>query len=220
MYAEEDFLTLSGLQHFAFCRRQWALNYVEQQWLENLRTIEGAFFHERAHSASSEKKGDIFITRGMTVFSAQLGVRGVCDVVEFHPDEAGVALHGKAGKFLPMPVEYKRGKPKEHDADVLQLCGQAMCLEDMLVCDIPRGYLFYGETRRRLEVLFDESLRQRVRDMLLEMHSYLKRGFTPKASPTKSCKACAQQDICLPTLGKSKSAKAYLHARLGEEAAP
>ncbi|MEG1579272.1 MAG: CRISPR-associated protein Cas4, partial [Oscillospiraceae bacterium] len=149
-YREEDFLQLSGLQHFVFCRRQWALIHIEQQWAENFSTVDGNLFHERAHDGSiSEKRGDLLTTHELPIFSRVLGVSGKCDVVEFHRCEAGISLQKQAGFWQVYPVEYKRGKPKEHDGDELQLCCQALCLEEMLATEIPAGALFYGETRRR-----------------------------------------------------------------------
>ncbi len=125
MYHEEDFLAISGLQHFAFCRRQWALIHIEQQWQENLRTVEGHILHENAHDAFfTQKRGTVLISRGMAVQSRTLGVNGVCDVVELHASPDGVPIFGRGGNWLPIPVEYKRGSPKETDADRLQLCCQ------------------------------------------------------------------------------------------------
>ena len=153
-YREDEWLQLSGLQHFAFCRRQWALIHVEQLWAENLRTVEGDLLHRKAHdSADRESRGDLYILRGVSIQSCELGVSGQCDVIEFHRSEDGIPLQDKEGLWQPYPVEYKRGQPKENDADRLQLCGQAMCLEEMLSCEIKRGALFYGETRRRELVL-------------------------------------------------------------------
>ena len=144
-FSSEDLLPLSGLQHFAFCRRQWALIHLEQQWQENLRTVEGGLLHRRAHDeAARERRSDTLILRGLQVVSHQLGLSGQCDVVEFHATPKGVPLQGEEGLWQPYPVEYKRGKPKSHQADELQLCAQAMCLEEMLCCSIPEGALFYG----------------------------------------------------------------------------
>ena len=142
-YKEEDYLMLSGIQHFSFCRRQWALIHIEQQWDENLRTVEGNIFHKKAHDGySSEKRRDVIISRGMPVFSPALGISGVCDIVEFYRDDKkGISLHGREGRYLVYPVEYKKGQPKEDEADVLQLAAQAMCLEEMLECEIEKGYL-------------------------------------------------------------------------------
>lgn len=211
IYAEEDFLQLSGLQHFKFCRRQWALIHIEQQWAENFRTTDGAILHENAHNGDlTESRGDVLITRDMRVFSPALGVSGACDVLEFHRSAVGIPLKGRGGLWQPFPVEYKRGRPKEHDADALQLCGQAMCLEEMLCCDIPKGALYYGETRRRTEVVFTPELREEVRSLLSEMHTLYARGHTPKVKPTKGCNACSLKELCLPKLMKNKSVSAYL----------
>lgn len=218
-YAEDDYLQLSGIQHFCFCRRQWALIHIEQQWADNLRTVEGEILHEHAHNDRfSEKRGDLLVVRGLAIHSAALGVSGVCDVVEFHASPEGVPLFHHRGTWLPTPVEYKRGSTKQTDADRLQLCGQGMCLEEMLACDVPKGYLFYGETRRREEVLFTEALRNQVREMLLEMHSYYSRRYTPKVKTSKSCNACSLKELCLPKLCGRRSAKTYIESNLqGEE---
>ncbi len=216
-YNEEDFLLLSGIQHFAFCRRQWALIHIEQQWQENLRTVEGNILHERAHDDGfSEKRGDIIISRGMAVFSRTLGVSGVCDIVELHKCEDGVSIFGREGLYKPVPIEYKRGKPKENEADVLQLCGQAMCLEEMLLCEIKEAYMFYGETKHRLKVMLDSDLRLRVRETLKEMHDMYNRRYTPVVKPSKSCKACSLADICMPRLCRQPSVSKYIKDSLRE----
>lgn len=209
MYDPDDCLMISGLQHFRFCRRQWALIYIEQQWAENLRTTEGALLHERAHDEQlRERRGDTIITRSLRVYSLTLGLSGQCDVVEFRRDDRGVPLHGYEGTWLPYPVEYKRGHAKQDGCDELQLCAQAMCLEEMLCCAIPEGALYYGETRRRLRISFTEELRQEVRDALKEMHELYRRGYTPKVKPTKACGACSLKELCLPKLmGRSSVAK-------------
>ena len=207
----EDLLPLSGLQHFAFCRRQWALIHLEQQWQENLRTVEGGLLHRRAHDeAARERRGDTLILRGLQVVSHQLGLSGQCDVVEFHATPKGVPLQGEEGLWQPYPVEYKRGKPKSHQADELQLCAQAMCLEEMLCCEIPAGALYYGEIRHRKEVAFTPELRQEVRTLLEEMHSLYDRGHTPRVKPTKGCNACSLKELCLPKLMGRRSVSAYL----------
>ena len=192
MYEEDDFLMLSGLQHFAYCRRQWALIHIEQQWAENERTIDGQLFHKKAHDAgSTEKRGNLIITRGLHIKSAELGVTGICDVVEFHKSEQGITLFSFEGQWQPYPVEYKKGEPKENNADELQLCAQAMCMEEMLLCDIPYGSLFYGQNRRRTQVEFTNELRTQVKTMLEEMHELWKKGYTPKVKPQKGCNACS-----------------------------
>ena len=217
IYRDEDLLPLSGLQHFAFCRRQWALIHVENQWRENLRTVEGQLLHQRAHNeALRERRGDTLILRGLSVVSHSLGLSGKCDVVEFHLAPEGVPLRGEDGLWLPYPVEYKRGRPKDHQADELQLCAQAMCLEEMLCCTIAEGALFYGEPRRRTIVSFSSELRQNVRDFSAEMHHYYRRGDTPKAKPGKSCHACSLKELCLPQLIRRGNVSAYLKQAMEE----
>lgn len=218
-YKEEDYLMLSGIQHFSFCRRQWALIHIEQQWDENLRTVEGNIFHKKAHDGySSEKRQDVIISRGMPVFSSALGISGVCDIVEFYRDDKkGISLHGREGRYLVYPVEYKKGQPKEDEADILQLAAQAMCLEEMLGCEIEKGYLYYGEIRRRIEVGLDEHIRQQVRDTFEEMHHYYERRYTPKVKRTKACNACSLKDLCLPRLMKERSVKEYISKQIEEE---
>lgn len=218
IYAEEDFLQLSGLQHFKFCRRQWALIHIENQWAENYRTTDGKILHENAHNGDfSESRGDVLITRDMRVFSPTLGVSGACDVLEFHRGSVGISLKGKEGVWQPYPVEYKRGRPKEDTADTLQLCCQAMCLEEMLCCEIREGALYYGETRRRQRIFFTQELRQEVQTLLAEMHALYDRGWTPKVKPTKACNACSLKELCLPKLMRKRSVAAYLRQNLEGE---
>ncbi|MDO4270364.1 MAG: CRISPR-associated protein Cas4 [Eubacteriales bacterium] len=210
-YKEEDFLPLSGLQHFKFCRRRWALIYIENQWAENYRTVDGTLLHQNAHDKGfRESRGDKLVTRGMNVFSASLGVSGECDVVEFRRGDTGIALPGRDGLWQPYPVEYKRGAPNDRSGDALQLCGQAMCLEQMLCCSIPEGALYFGETRRRAAVPFTGELRQTVRDQLEEMHQLYRRGYTPKVKPTKACGACSLKELCLPKLLRTRPVAQYL----------
>lgn len=218
IYAEEDFLQLSGLQHFKFCRRQWALIHVEQQWAENFRTADGAIMHENAHNgAAIESRGDLLITRDMRIFSRTLGVSGACDVLEFHRCEAGIPLKGRDGLWQPYPVEYKRGRPKENTEDALQLCGQAICLEEMLCCEIPRGALYYGEPRRRTEITFTQELRQEVQALITQMHTLYARSSTPKVKPSKACNACSLKELCLPNLMRCNSVSAYLRGAMEGE---
>lgn len=218
MYTPDDCLMISGLQHFRFCRRQWALIHIEQQWAENLRTVEGSFLHERAHDEQlRESRGDLWIVRGLRVQSLTLGLSGQCDVVEFRREEThGVPLAGKTGLWLPYPVEYKRGEPKQDGCDELQLCAQAMCLEEMLCCEIPSGALFYGGPRRRLHVSFTPVLREEVRADALQMHDLYRRGRTPQVRPTKACNACSLKELCLPRLQKSGPAREYLRKSMEE----
>jgi len=211
-------LLLSGIQHFSFCRRQWALIHIEQQWMENARTVDGKLFHRRAHDdAQFESRGDLLIARGFRIASQRLNVVGVCDVVEFHRDPEGIELFGHEGRWTVYPVEYKKGASKTNDADRLQLCAQAMCLEEMLACVISEGSLYYGETRRREQVELTDELRGQVSAMLSEMHQLYDRGYTPKAKPTKGCNACSLKEICLPRLNKLPKVSTYITRYTGEE---
>ncbi|MCM1189048.1 MAG: CRISPR-associated protein Cas4 [bacterium] len=217
-YREEDFLLLSGIQHFAFCRRQWALIHIEQQWAENVRTFEGKVMHENAHDPFlKEKRGDVITVRAMKIFSAGMGVSGECDVVEFHSAPQGICLQGYEGRYRAVPVEYKRGAPKSHDADELQLTAQAMCLEEMLQTEVERGYLYYGETRRRKEVCFSAEIRDKVRRYFEEMHGYYQRRYTPRVKPGPACKQCSLQNICMPELGEIQTVQKYIDKMLRED---
>ncbi len=217
-YNEEDFLMLSGIQHFAFCRRQWALIHIEMLWEENLRTLEGNDLHEKCHDGySSESRKELIISRGMPIFSRTLGLSGECDIVEFRKCKHGITLYGKDGNFEVYPVEYKKGEPKNSDIDVLQLTAQAICLEEMLSCEIKSGAIFYGKIKRRLKVEMTAELKNKVREFSKEMHSYYAKKYVPKVKPTKSCNACSLKELCLPKILKIKSAKSYLIENLGIE---
>ena len=217
MYDEDDFLALSGIQHFAFCRRQWALIHVEQQWGENLLTVQGDLLHGRAHDeALRERRGALLIVRGLGVQSRELGLAGKCDVVEFRLADDGVPLAGEEGLWHVEPVEYKRGKAKPHDADRLQLCAQTMCLEEMLCCDIPEACLYYGATHSREKVALSEELRERARGLSAEMHQLFARRHTPSARPFAGCRSCSLRDRCVPESAKRETVSAYVSRRLGE----
>jgi len=218
LYKEDDFLQLSGIQHFAFCKRQWALAYIELQWADNLRTVEGELLHKRVHDESyTEKRGELIISRGMPIHSATLGVSGECDVVEFRRDDRGIALFGREGLYTVTPIEYKKGKPKKDDIDILQLTAQAMCIEEMLCCKIEYGYIYYGETRHRITVQFSDELREKVQRLFNEMHQMFDRRYTPKVKRTKSCNACSIKDICLPALNKRTSVEEYVSQHIDED---
>ncbi len=211
MYSEEDYLMLSGIQHFAFCRRQWAIIHIEQQWAENYRTTAGELMHKKAHDEGSfEKRGSQLVVRGMRVSSRELGLSGQCDVVEFHQSENGVELFGYDEKWDPIPIEYKHGRPKENNADELQLCAQAICLEEMFQTDIAEGYLYYGESRRRVRVEFTDELRTKVKKMAGEMHDLFQKGYTPNVKKTKQCKACSLENLCIPKLEKTMKVREYI----------
>lgn len=171
--------------------------------------------HEHAHDGSfREKRGDVIITRAMQIASAELGISGEYDVVEFHENPNGICINGLEGRYSVVPIEYKRGQPKENDCDELQLCAQALCLEEMLCCEIPEAYLYYGETRRRHVVALDTPLRDKTTAMIREMHQLYDRQLTPKVKRTKACNACSLKDICLPMLNQKRSAAEYLRNML------
>ena len=218
MYTEDEFLMLSGIQHFVYCRRQWALIHVEQQWGENERTVDGKLFHKNAHNSDSvEKRGNKIIYRGLRIHSESLGLSGSTDVVEFNSSPNGVALSRYDGLWKPRPIEYKKGMPKEHRADEVQLCAEAICLEEMLACEIQEGDLFYGETHRRVTIQFDDELRELVKKYAAEMHDYWNRGYTPIVKMTKGCNACSLKDICLPKLQKAGKVAKYISERMEAE---
>lgn len=217
MYNEDEFLQLSGIQHFAFCRRQWALIHIEMQWKENLRTVEGQILHENAHNPEmNEKRGNVIVVRAMPVHSRKMGVSSECDVVEFHKSDKGAHINGREGVYMPVPVEYKRGEPKSDNIDILQLAAQALCLEEMLCTDINYGYIYYGETRHRLKVDFDDEIRNEVVKLFEEMHLYYRRGYTPKVKISKKCNACSLKDLCVPVLNKNKSVAEYIDKFISE----
>lgn len=214
---EDDYLQISGLQHYVFCPRQWALIHIENQWAENVLTAEGRILHENVHNDRfSEKRGVVLTLRGLRVVSHKLGVTGMCDVVEFTQSDEGAVLQGREGQWLPFPVEYKRGKPKEHQADEIQLCCQAMCLEEMLSCRISGGALFYFGDRHRIAVDFSDELRSSVMSLISTMQSLFNRGYTPRAKTTKSCKNCSLSDICMPELMRRETPEAYFNRMIKE----
>lgn len=214
-YSQDDYLMISGIQHFKFCRRQWALIHVEQQWAENEHTVVGELMHKKAHDPYLiEKRNDVLIVRALPVSSRSIGISGECDIVEFHKCDEGIKLMGHRGLYSVYPVEYKKGKPKENDEDKLQLAAQAMCLEEMFSTQIPEGALYYGETRRREVVEFTEEIRNQVKSIFEEMHEYYERKYTPKVKTSKACSGCSLKDICLPKLMKTGSVKAYVSKML------
>lgn len=166
----------------------------------------------------TESRGGIITSRALPVASYHLGLTGICDVVEFTPSADGVNLPGYEGAFVPVPVEYKRGKPKQDQSDVAQLCAQAICLEEMLSVEVPVGYLYYGKTRRRVEVPFTADLRAFVRKLAQQMHQYFERGYTPRVRPSKACRSCSLKDICLPELEtRPLTASEYIRKRIDDE---
>ena len=200
-YAEADLLPLSGLQHLVFCERQCALIHLEQAWRENRLTAEGRVLHERADSGAAESRGDVRIGRGIHVRSRRLGLAGRADVVEFRrvgTTEKGVRLPGLENHWKPFPVEYKRGQSKRIDCDRVQLCAQALCLEEMFQISVPAGALFYGRIRRREEVVFDADLRGITEDAARRFHDIVASGKTPLVYREPKCRSCSLFEVCLP----------------------
>lgn len=205
-YLDEELLMLSGIQHFAFCERQWALIHIENQWVENLRTVEGKLLHQRVDDPYfTESRGDVKTVRSVPLLSKTLGLYGIADVIELHKNTGH-----KSGVNYSI-VEYKRGKPKPDDRDEVQLCAQAICLEEMLDITLDFGYMYYGETKHRHKVEFDQPLRTRVKTLAEQMHLLYLKGETPLAVKSKRCKNCSMADVCLPKLGRSsKKAETYM----------
>mgnify|MGYP001617126129 CR=1 FL=1 len=205
-YTEDDLIQLSSLQHFMYCERQCALIHIEQLWTENLFTAEGRIMHDKADSNKFESRGNVRIDYSVPLRSLRLGLIGKADVVEFH----------KYGdKWIPFPVEYKRGKPKMDDCDKVQLCAQAICLEEMLNVEIPEGALFYGQTHHRHDVIFDKALRTETEEAAKKVHVLIESGLTPKAEYSKKCKKCSLYEVCLPKM--SRKAGNYLMNAMREE---
>lgn len=211
MYSESDLLPISALQHWLFCPRQCGLIHLEQVWEENVFTAQGRGMHERVHEADNENRPGLRIVRGLRVRSHRLGLIGQADVVEFHASETGVPLDGAAGLWRPYPVEYKRGKPKLDACDEVQLCAQALCLEEMLGATIAAGAFFYGRPRRRKEVEITAELRRQTEAAAAELHALIADGRTPVARYSKKCNACSLYNRCLPkTTGLKKNIDLYL----------
>lgn len=203
MYSEDDLLMLSALQHLLFCPRQCALIHIEQLWTENRLTAEGRILHERVHTAARESRRKIKVEFDMPIRSLQLGLIGRADVVEFYLQDDGT--------WQPFPVEYKRGRPKKDDSDRVQLCAQAMCLEEMLDVDVPEGALYYGKKKRRLGVEFAHTLRDKVEQTARELYILLDSGKTPSPVYSRRCESCSFVETCLPkTAGKKGKVHKYM----------
>lgn len=225
MNPEDELVPISALQHYAFCPRQCGLIHVETVWADNVHTAQGRVLHQRTHEASGESRRDVRVARGLRLRSLALGIAGVADVVEFHrvrqkPDSPGDLSHacplpGRAGLWTPLPVEYKKGKPKRNPCDRIQLCAQAICLEEMLHCIVPSGALFYGKTRRRTDVSFDVPLRRRTVETARQVRQMIRDNDLPPACPATRCRACSLKDLCLPEKTASpRSPTAYLRNRI------
>lgn len=218
MYAEDDMLMLSGIQHFRFCPRQWAFIHIEQQWEDNRLTIEGQLLHKHVDDPFYRQKcGDYITLRSVSIASHELGLYGISDVVELLPakDNDNSITHPKyKGNWLLHPIEYKHGKPKKNETDIVQLVAQAMCLEEMYSVRIDSGAFFYGEVRHRMEVEITPHLREIVRTCASNMHDMYNRKVTPKAAKGKHCDKCSIQNICLPQLEKCAKVATYLKNNL------
>jgi CRISPR-associated exonuclease Cas4 len=214
VYAEEDFLPISGLQHMAFCERRWALVHLESQWAENRFTSEGKILHERAHSGEIESRPGVLIRRALRIHSFRLGLSGQTDVVEFYPageEGLGVSVEGQKGLWRPYPIEYKRSRDKAGSlAYRIQLCAQAMCLEEMLSTEIPEGAVYDRSSRHRQAVEFDTGLRSQVEQLGAYMHELYVSRITPRAGYEKKCDSCSLYSICLPKSTGTCSAQRYL----------
>jgi CRISPR-associated exonuclease Cas4 len=225
MYDEDDLLPISALQHLTFCERQWALIHLEGLWAENRLTVEGHQLHDRTHKPETESRGDVRIGRSLRLRSLRLGLTGVADVVEFRrvtdilesaatgagAKPPGLRLPGVAGVWQPFPVEYKRGRPKLGPFDEIQLCAQALCLEEMLGAPIPSAALFYGQPRKRLDVPLTPALREQTEKLAAWLHELTRAGRTPVARYEKKCESCSLMSLCMPkTTGGRKSVDRYL----------
>lgn len=184
---EEALIPLSALQHYLFCPRQCALIHVEQLWAEDAATAEGRLMHEAADAGRGETRPGVHIARALMLRSLSLGVSGKADVVEF-----------RGAARLPFPVEYKRGRPKSHRADEVQLCAQAICLEEMFGQPVAEGALFYGETRRRQPVVFDAGLRSLTAQVAAAARAMIVAGRTPPPVASPACRRCSLHDLCQP----------------------
>jgi len=203
VYVEDDLLPLSALEHLVFCERQCALIHIEQLWDENQATMEGRHLHERPHDAGTEARGVVRTSRGLMVRSLRLGLSGKADVVEFHQlpsgSADGVRLDGATGHWRPYPVEYKRGKLRHQPSYEVQLCAQALCLEEMLGVAVPVGALFYGKSARRQVIAFDENLRRQTETAAARLHELFAQGETPVAIYVQAkCGECSLLSVCLP----------------------
>lgn len=218
MYRDEEFLPISALQHFVFCERQWALIYLEQLWVENILTAQGRVMHERVHEHDSEVRGGIIITRGLPLRSLRLGLTGKADVVEFVAVGCeGIPIEGRSGLWKPVPVEYKYGKPKVDRSDEIQLCAQALCIEEMLGIKVTEGAIYYGRPRRRHSVSFDKPLRTVTEETVMRLHYLIREGRTPAAVYRRECNSCSLYEYCLPkTTGGGKNVSKYLQQVLDE----
>jgi len=221
MFAEEDLLPISALQHYIFCPRQCALIHVEQVWSDNVLTVQGSLLHSKVHASGSEARGDLIVMRGMRIRSLRLGLIGQADAVEFvrcSMEEDGVRLADRHGHWRPSVIEYKRGRPKIDRCDEVQLCAQVMCMEEMLGVEIFEAAIFYGDPRRRYRVSINKSLRIETTDAIVAVRALLESSLLPVAVDDKRCRRCSLLDQCQPGItSRKRSAAAYLKAAVKEQ---
>lgn len=213
MYSDEDLLLISGLQHVAFCERQWVLIHVEQEWVENPLTIEGKHLHEFVHEQGSESRGTIRTVTGMRLRSLKLGLYGIADMVEFHRDNSGVELKNIANRgerWMPYPIEYKRGRKRYDLADEVQLCAQALCLEEMLGLTILKGAIYYGQPRRRNVIDFSLEVKNEVYRLCSKARKLYEGECAPQYTTGSHCKNCSLVNVCLPDLTITDKSVKYL----------
>lgn len=201
MYSEDQYIMISALQHYVFCPRQCGLIHVHQLWQENHFTSKGNVFHERVHSEECETRKEKTTERGLIIVSKRLGISGKTDAVEF--------VDEKDSKTI-LPVEYKSGKPKHDKSDEVQLCAQALCLEEMMNVEIERGALFYGETKHRVYIVFSDELRKETEDIISKVHEMVESGMVPPPKYEKKCSSCSLNNLCMPKLSGSKRLKSYI----------
>ena len=213
MYSEDDYLMLSGIQHYYFCKRQWALIHIEQQWDDNQSTKEGNYLHTKADMPFlKEKRKDILISRAVPISSKTLGLSGITDVIEFKKSQRGIKINGYDGMWMPEVIEYKRGKEKNDDRDIIQLCAQVICLEEMWNIRIEKSYLYYFMTNERIEVEITDELRSKVIELSREMHILYESRKIPKADFFRNCRLCSLYNLCMPRINKrKKSVDNYLY---------
>ena len=219
MFTEDDFFQLSALQHYVYCPRQCALIHVEDAWRENVFTVRGDILHEKVDTDTYESRGTVKTVRGLKIHSFRLGISGRCDVVEFQGvsvDSVGGHLqrcHGSVeGDFLPsvIPVEFKAGQPKDDISDKVQLCAQALCLEEMLNTTVARGEFFYAKIRRRVKVEIDSELRRQTEEIVAHVRELITNKRTPAAEYSAKCRNCSLESICLPKAMSDRKLKRYL----------
>ncbi len=219
-FNEDELLPLSALQHLVFCERRAALVHVERIWDDNRFTADGRNRHESTDKAEAVKRGDLVTARGVPLRSLRLGLSGKADVVEFHrircgSSENGAKLPGQSGNWLPYPVEHKRGKLRREEGYEIQVCAQALCLEEMLDLTVPEGAVFYAKTARRLEVKFSSALREGTERAAERLHELLGSGETPPARPDSRCGRCSLRPHCLPDVtGGASTAREYIATHL------